>query len=251
MLVLSTMAYAVAGLVSLRLRHLLVGGLFLLGGALLALLITQRWIALGQGPFISMYEVLVSGLFGLSLVYGLAYLGLPGVRIGAPLVGAVLAFMGIWAMTADPGRIPLPATYGNPWLWAHVLFGKLFLGSCLIASSIAGALLFGCRDEPSEKIGPLQDAWRWLSLALVFHTAMLVAGAVWAQDAWGRYWDWDPLETWAFATWLSMALALHLRSIFRLSSRVQQAVLLGIFLLAFATFFGVPFLSLAPHKGAI
>jgi hypothetical protein len=49
----------------------------------------------------------------------------------------------------------------------------------------------------------------------VFDTLMLIVGAVWAQDAWGRYWAWDPLETWAFASWLALAAALHARATLR------------------------------------
>ena len=80
---------------------------------------------------------------------------------------------------------------------------------------------------------------------------MLIAGAVWAQDAWGRYWDWDPLETWAFATWLCMAGGLHLRAAFGLRPRLGSAILLFSFVMAFLTFFGVPFVSLNPHQGAV
>jgi ABC-type transport system involved in cytochrome c biogenesis permease subunit len=80
---------------------------------------------------------------------------------------------------------------------------------------------------------------------------MLIVGAVWAQDAWGRYWAWDPLETWAFATWLALALVLHARATFRPAPRWHGAMLIAVFVLAFLTFFGVPFISTAPHKGAV
>ena len=87
--------------------------------------------------------------------------------------------------------------------------------------------------------------------AFVFETLMLIVGAVWAQDAWGRYWGWDPLESWAFVTWLALAATLHARLAFRLSPRAHALWLGGVFVIAFLTFFGVPFLSETPHKGAI
>ena len=80
---------------------------------------------------------------------------------------------------------------------------------------------------------------------------MLISGAVWAQDAWGRYWGWDPLETWAFATWLWMILILHARSGYLLRPTVQQVMLIVTFAIAFLTFFGIPFVSVLPHKGAV
>ena len=120
-----------------------------------------------------------------------------------------------------------------------------------MASSLAATALLGLGG--SSLSGPQMDqvAWRWLMLAFVFHSAMLIAGAVWAQDAWGRYWDWDPLETWAFATWLAMVFAFHVRVSYRTPATVDRLMLVGVFVLAFLTFFGVPFLSIAPHKGAV
>jgi ABC-type transport system involved in cytochrome c biogenesis permease subunit len=87
--------------------------------------------------------------------------------------------------------------------------------------------------------------------ALVFHSLMLIAGAVWAQDAWGRFWAWDPLETWAFVTWLALAAAVHARLTWRIGPRSGALLIAAVFVIAFLTFFGVPFVSLAPHKGAV
>ena len=94
-------------------------------------------------------------------------------------------------------------------------------------------------------------AYRFLAIAVVFESMMLLVGAVWAQDAWGRYWAWDPLETWAFLTWLVVIFILHLRLYKPVSPIVPTALIPLAFILAFLTFFGVPFLSLAPHKGMI
>ena len=88
-------------------------------------------------------------------------------------------------------------------------------------------------------------------LGFVFETLMLIAGAIWAQDAWGRYWGWDPLETWAFLTWLALAFFIHLRVTFKLRPRAGAYAIITVFVLAFLTFFGVPFVSTAPHKGAV
>lgn len=230
---------------------MLPGFLYLVVSALLALMLTERWIALEQGPFISMFELLVSSLFSLSLIFGISYILSPVVRQAAPVVTLVLLVMGAWALVSDPGKIPLPATFGNPWLWVHVGFGKLFLGASLTAAGIAAVQLVRSMKGGQVVSGAMAAAWRWLSLALVFHTGMLIAGAVWAQDAWGRYWGWDPLETWAFGTWLWMILILHARSGYRLRPAVQQVMLMSTFAIAFLTFFGIPFVSLQPHKGAV
>lgn len=249
--VLATIGCLLGGLAALSQRRQFVAPGFLFAAATLGMMLGWRWAEFGQGPFITLFDVLASGIFGLSLLFGSACLATTQVRAAAPSVAAVLAVMGLWALTQDQGRVALPATYGNPWLWVHVLFGKLFLGAALIASGLAASLwIRGARSRVIVDTR-LLSAWQWLLVALVLHTAMLVSGAVWAQDAWGRYWDWDPLETWAFATWLAMVFALHARVGMRLSPMAQQALIVGVFVLAFLTFFGVPFVSIAPHKGAV
>ena len=236
-----------------RIRALLLCGAVLIGAA-----IGDRWARLGHGPFLSMYEILISSLFSLGLLYGLAYWRFRDIRSGAPLALGILIILLVWTAVVQRDSLPLPPTYETPWLWIHVAAGKLFLGACLVAVSLAVLVLLprGWR-APLLAIWPVQAprldqlVWRWLTLAFVFHSVMLVAGAVWAQDAWGRYWDWDPLETWAFVTWLVMAGGLHARAALGIRSRAASAIVVVAFVLAFLTFFGVPFISLAPHQGAV
>ena len=243
--------YAVGAGFALRERWRSVGWWVLAGAAAFAAASAVRWVAVGQGPFLTMFEILLSSLFSLGLVFGIACRRSPETCRGAPVATLVLLVMAVWMAFTDPRSTPLPATYGNPWLWVHVLMGKLFLGCCLVSSSLAaaGLLQLGGARLRGEQLD--QVAWRWLMLAFIFHSAMLIAGAVWAQDAWGRYWAWDPLETWAFATWLVMVFAFHAKISLRLSPTVERLLVVGVFVIAFLTFFGVPFISLAPHKGAV
>lgn len=94
-------------------------------------------------------------------------------------------------------------------------------------------------------------AWRFMAVAFVFHSLMLIAGAAWAQDAWGRFWAWDSLETWAFITWLVLGLSLHARVTWQLPDWAGWLMIISVFILAMLTFFGVPFSSIGPHKGII
>ncbi len=226
-----------------------------LGVALVGIAIGVRWRAIGHGPFLSMFEILLSNLFSLGLIFVIIGWRVPLARMAAPGVIGVLTLIGLWALKESPRATVLPPTYDNYWLWIHVSFGKLFLGTCLVSVGLAIAcLLRGNRlgINPSTKLAQTDVLiWRFLSIAFVFHSFMLIAGAVWAQDAWGRYWDWDPLETWAFITWLATALLLHARLTLRIPSWVSWAGVVGVFVIAFFTFFGMPFISLAPHKGAV
>ena len=161
-------------------------------------------------------------------------------------------------MTVPSEASRLPATYDTWLLWIHVGVGKVFLAICLVATGLAGILLLGRLDATRRLIrglpgaGELDDlVWRMMAVAFVFHSLMLIAGAVWAQDAWGRYWDWDPLETSAFLTWLAMAISLHLRLTWRVPPWLGWWLVVAIFVLAFLTFFGLPFNSAGPHRGIL
>lgn len=226
--------------------------------ALFLTAIVVRWLHLGHGPFLTMYEILLSNLFSLGAIFTLLYWRVAATRCAASVILPILLLLGVWILDTPSTASALPATYDNPWLWVHVGIGKFFLGACLVATGIAGVLLMRqagvARAYSMSPWTPAvldRLAWRFMSLAFVFHSFMLIAGAVWAQDAWGRYWAWDPLETWAFITWLSLAVCLHLRLTYKVPPQVGWWMILGTFCIAFLTFFGVPFVSLAPHKGIL
>ena len=239
-------------------RRSLALSLLILGVILLFLAIALRWYRIGHGPFMTLYEVLLSNAFSVGLIYALLIIMVPLVQVGAILVMPLLFMLGIWAVTLPFDPVPLPTTFDNIWLWFHVTAGKLFLGLCIAAVGLSGIRLLdrariSMHDPRIATLGHAIDLliWKLISVAFIFHSIMLVMGAVWAHDAWGRYWAWDPLETWTFITWLAIAATLHLRLSVRLADWVGWVLVLCIFVLAFLTFFGVPFLSMSPHSGVM
>jgi cytochrome c-type biogenesis protein CcsB len=217
-----------------------------------------RWERLGHGPFVSMFEILSSNVWSLMLVFVLAYWRLQVVRPMAAVVMPILFVMMGWLMTVSPGETRLPPTYHTVWLFVHIGFAKVFMGFTLVAVGISGIILSRStafwaakfqRLPADERLSDL--SFRCLAIAFVFHSLMLIAGAIWAQDAWGRYWDWDPLETWSFITWLLVAISLHARLAYRVSPRNGAWMILAVFVAAFLTFFGVPFITKSPHQGAV
>ena len=228
------------------------------GLLLLAVAIAQRWIRLGHGPFFNMFEVLASNLFSLGLIYALIYWRIPRIRPTARIVLPILMVMALWLWSLEPVDSHFPATYATPILWFHVLLGKFFLGCSLIAVGVSSVVILRRFKACVSAFAQMPDnatldaiAWRFMQAALIFESAMLIMGALWAQDAWGRYWAWDPLETWAFITWIALAGAIHLRTTYPVSPAQGAALIWTVFVLAFLTFFGVPFVTVAPHKGAV
>jgi ABC-type transport system involved in cytochrome c biogenesis permease subunit len=222
------------------------------------LALALRWRSLGHGPFTTMHEILSSNLWSLALIFAIAACALRELRTMAWAAAPVLAVLGAWLLWTDPGPGHFAPTYATPLLYLHTLMGKLFLGLLLVAVAL-GALPWLRRSAWGARHGaawPAEQrcdelAHRFAAFAFVFETLMLIVGAVWAQDAWGRYWAWDPLESWAFVTWLALAATLHARATLRPTPAAHGLWLAGVFVIAFLTFFGVPFISAAPHKGAV
>jgi cytochrome c-type biogenesis protein CcsB len=257
-------AYVIAGSAAIfavvwrRRPEKFVLGLMLLGLTLHTASIVMRWQQLGHGPYITMFEILSSNIWSLMLAFAIAYWRLPAIRGAAAVVMPILFIMMGWLLMTSPAEGHLPSTYHTVWLFIHIGFGKVFLGATLVAVGLAGVILARGTERGERLFERLPDssrldelAYRCMALGFIFESLMLVAGAIWAQDAWGRYWAWDPLETWAFLTWLVVGIALHTRVTYKLSPRIGAMLVMGVFVVAFLTFFGVPFISTSAHKGAV
>lgn len=260
----AVVAYVLAGAVAVvslalgRLAERSVGGLMITGLLLQSLSIGMRWERLGHGPFITLFEILNSNVWSLMCAYLLAYWRIRRIRASAAVVLPILFIMLGWLVVAHPGEGHFPPTYRTPWLYIHIGLGKVFLGAVLVAVGLSVVILLRRAGLGVARLQQLpadaqldELAFRCMAIGLIFHTLMLIAGAIWAQDAWGRYWAWDPLETWAFVTWLTVAFTIHARLAFRISPATHAGLILLVFVTAFLTFFGIPFVSTAPHQGAV
>jgi ABC-type transport system involved in cytochrome c biogenesis permease subunit len=231
-------------------RHQAVIALCLLGLVSHSLSLGLRWDRVGHGPFINLYEILSSNLWSLMLAFVLFMLLARRHRQAGRYIAPLLVLLMAWLLVSTPRDTFLPATYDTLWLYFHVLSGKFFLGLLMLATGLAvfEMVASGAGRDSASAVESL--SYRLLAFAFCFESLMLLFGAIWAQDAWGRYWAWDPLETWAFLTWLAVIFALHWR--LNHSRRdLYAGLVVGCFVLAFLTFFGVPFVSTAPHKGMI
>nr|YP_009895281.1 cytochrome c biogenesis protein [Draba oligosperma]QKK41741.1 cytochrome c biogenesis protein [Draba oligosperma] len=94
------------------------------------------------------------------------------------------------------------------------------------------------------------DFWsfRIISLGFIFLTVGILSGAVWANETWGSYWNWDPKETWAFITWTIFAIYLHIKTN-RNVRGIHSAIVASIgFLLIWICYFGVNLLGIGLHS---
>lgn len=256
--VIRTQGRAVGAMAVSRSHEKLVLMIVATGVALIAIALAERWVRIGHGPFVNLFELLMSQLFSLGLVFTIVYWRMPILRPSAVVALPLMGVLGGWVLALQPIDTPLPPTYHNDWLWAHVGLGKIFLSLSLVGTGLAGVILLRhtrrfaawFRQMPADEV--LDGlAWRFMLLAFIFHSLMLTAGAVWAQDAWGRYWAWDALETSSFLNWLLLGASIHARLTYRIPIRVGAMAIIAVFVFAFITYFGTPFYSEAAHKGVI
>lgn len=226
-------------------------GLLLHGSAILL-----RWVRVGHGPYMTLLESLSSDLWmGVAFYLG-TVLRFRRLNVANGVVMPITFTLMGWLMLSDPTLKGLPPTYHTVWLVVHIFFGKLSYGSILVAVGLAALVITRERVSSSfwrERIpetDKLDDlAYRFMAFGFIFETLMIIAGAIWAQNAWGRYWSWDPLEVWSLSTWIVLALYFHLRLAFDFKGKRSALYILFAFVFSFLSFLGIPFVSQSTHQG--
>jgi len=234
-------------------------GLFVIAFLAQSMGLALRGLALGGFPVTNTYESLVfyGWVFALGYLVLLALGHLPdrvrhGIGIGVGLM--VAAFM---ALASSPLRspeiVPLVPALRSHWLALHV--SLVFVGEGFFTVAFASGLMYllasrrgrTVHSDLLERLDTL--GYRAIAIGFPFFTlGGLFFGAIWAKHAWGRYWGWDPKETFMLVTWLVYVLYLHLR--IRRNWRGRRAAWIAVlgFLLALFTFAGVNFLIRGLHS---
>lgn len=265
LLSLTTFIYGLAAffyLVSFIFRKELIGRLaswiLIAGGAGNMVGFVLRWVesyhmGIGRAPLSNLYESLVFFALALVVVYLFVERRYQNLSLGvftAPLAFLIMAYASLAPGINDQIQPLIPALKSN-WLIAHVT--TCFIGYAAFAIAFAMGLMFlikqGGRDDKGRFLSlfPSLDALDELILQLVkfgflFLTVGIVTGAVWANSAWGRYWGWDPKETWSLITWLVYATMLHFRVFLSWRGKVFAIFSIIGFLAVLFTYFGVNYL---------
>lgn len=213
-----------------------------------------RWIEVGHGPYMLKYEVLSSNAW-VALVMLLIVLWRRPAWAGLALVvlPATILMVGLGLLT-NPSAQDLPPTLRSIWLIFHILFTKLAVGAFLLSFAAAVILLRKLKGAASpflERFPSTEvlDASmvRFVGFGFVFWSTTVIAGAIWANQSWGRYWGWDPIETWSLVTWLCYGTLLHLRLFYRLDGRRTAWICIACFGVSLLTAFVFPFLIPSLH----
>ena len=195
---------------------MLIATLLLLAGEIF------RGISANRVPWGNMYEFSITGALSFSIAYLFALVKYKMRWLALPASIAILITVGTAVTLLYVPSAPLVPALKSTWLVIHVSAAIISGGVFLLANFIAGTYLIldryeqkGARPVWMQKLPSLEslDNFSYRLIALVFPiwTFSVIAGAIWAEAAWGRYWGWDPKETWAFITWVAYAAYLHAR----------------------------------------
>ena len=205
-----------------------------------------RWVAsyragFGHAPVSNLYESLVVLSWALmlaSLLFFWIKKSLQALLFACPLIVMILMYAS-FAPGMDNSLKPLVPALKSNWLLIHVIacmagYASLALGTVLCVYNLI--------VTPNQNGSTKETAHIFILTGFVIFSFGIMTGAVWAQTAWGRYWGWDPKETWALITWLVYAAALHARKKSGNSDRLYAGlVIFGLACILF-TYFGVNYL---------
>ncbi|CAN5672075.1 MAG: c-type cytochrome biogenesis protein CcsB [Chloroflexia bacterium] len=214
------------------------------GGIFAFLAVLFRTIAAERLPLSNMYEFSLMFVLAICIMY-LIFERIYGVRH----LGAIVATIGfamtlyIWSLPAELREITplIPALQAGPIMTAHV--SSAIFAYATFAVSFAAAILYLVKSKHNIRWLPslemLDDvAFRAVTIGFPLLSLVLILGSIWAHDAWGVYWSWDPKETAALFTWLVYAVYLHTRTLRGWRGNRSAIILLIGFAAVIFTYYG-------------
>ena len=235
-----------------------------------------RWVGEGYFPLSNLYESLIFLSWGISSIHLFVEYRTKSRLIGSistPILFFISGFSSLTLPTDMQKALPLVPSLQSNWLMMHVSMMMVSYATLIVGSLLSILYLafnfFAVKEKSaalntvsldssvvtsvtSSKLSLLQtvDTWsyRIIGLGFPFLTIGIISGAVWANEAWGSYWSWDPKETWALVTWIVFATYLHSR-ITKGWEGKKTAILGGLgFFVIWICYLGVNFLGKGLHS---
>jgi cytochrome c-type biogenesis protein CcsB len=231
---------------------------------LLLIGVVLRGVWAGRVPWGNMYEFSITAALAVLAVF----LGMSTRRdlrwLGLFVVIAVELTLGLAVTVLYTEAAQLVPALKSYWLIIHVSAAIICSGAFTIAAATATLSILRIRAERKAGDGQV-TGWlarvpsgeklelmtqRIIAFTFPLWTFAVVAGAIWAENAWGRYWGWDPKETWAFITWVVFAAYLHARSTQGWRGTRASLIVIAGWLAFMINYFGVNFLASSLHSYA-
>ncbi len=230
------------------------------GAAVHTIAIALRAIEAQRAPLSNQYEFASVFAWGIVLCYiFLEFRYKARYRIFGTFIMPIAIIIMTYAFTLDKGIRPLMPALQSWWLKFHVGTAIFAYGSFALACGLAIMFLYRSYKEETGRLdfvaqkfpelNVLEDfIYKTVTFGFLFQTLVIVTGAVWAEQAWGRYWGWDPKETWSLITWLIYSIYLHARLTRGLAGRKTAWFVIVGFVCVLFTYIGVNFLLPGLHS---
>jgi cytochrome c-type biogenesis protein CcsB len=187
-----------------------------------------RGVAGNRVPWANMYEFSITGTLLIVAVFLVVLLREDLRFLGTFVTGLVLILLGVSTVNYYVSVVPLPPALQSAWLVIHVMVAILGTAFFALGGALSVIQLLQTKGDSVSRIASalrlrflktLPDAeslerlaYRVNIVGFVFWTFTLIAGAIWAERAWGRYWGWDTKEVWTFIIWVIYAGYIHARA---------------------------------------
>lgn len=228
-----------------------------LGFALHSLSIIYRYFTAGHLPITNPHEATSFFAWCIVLIFFVLHFRY---KIGllSSFVMPIIFLMMLVASFLSRDIKPLSPVLQSYWLGIHTVFA--FIGNAAFAMAFGIGIMYLIQEHyvKSKRLGGLYERlpslqtlddinYRLITLGFPLLTLAIITGALWAENAWGRLWNWDPRETWSLITWLIYAIVLHARLV--AGWRGRRAAILSIigFLTIIIAFFGIKLIGKGLH----
>jgi cytochrome c-type biogenesis protein CcsB len=240
--------------ISITTLHVIIGLLFLLH----TIALIARWYISGHAPWSNAYESIVYVAWA-TMFFGLAFDRKSKLTVASSAFVAAMILAAAYANWIDPDIANLPPVLNSYWLMIHVAiivasYGPFALG--MILGFVSLVLIFFTNDKNKAKMDlNIQEISYINEMALTIGLVMLTIGnflgGQWANESWGRYWGWDPKETWALISIMVYAFVIHARFVPSLRGRwIFNLMSMFAFVSILFTYFGVNFHLVGLHSYA-
>ncbi|GAA4203536.1 c-type cytochrome biogenesis protein CcsB [Microbispora amethystogenes] len=177
--------------------------------------ILTRGIAVDRWPWANMYEFVVAICFAAVTAFLALLIRQPIRYLGAFVTVTAALGLGFAVLFLHVQAGPVMPALHSYWIAIHVTAAIVASGLFIVAGVCA--ILYLIRQDGRPSVLPAREtlervAHRAIVISFPIWTFAVIAGALWADRAWGRYWGWDPKEVWAFVTWVVYAAYLHARA---------------------------------------
>jgi cytochrome c-type biogenesis protein CcsB len=227
------------------------------GFALHTISIVYRYVTAGHIPITNPHEATSFFAWCIVFIFFLLQFRYKIMLLSSFIMPIVFSLMLVSSMLSQEMK-PLSPVLQSYWLGIHAVFA--FLGNAAFALAFGVGLMYLVQEHyvkskhPGGLFGRLPSLqtldeinYRLITIGFPLLTLAIITGALWAESAWGSYWNWDPRETWSLITWFIYAIVLHARLI--AGWRGRRAALLSItgFFTIIIAFFGIKLLQKGLH----